>query len=106
MSEWIDILRKEVKEKGPKQVAQELGLSRPTIDLVCQDKYKASTNRIEEKVKAIYGHNGKVPCPILGIITPVKCAEYWNKAKKIGMSAGNPETLKLYKTCIKCAIRR
>jgi len=103
---WIDILRKEVTVKGPRQVAHELGVSRATIDLVLQGKYRASTKRIEERIKAIYGHNGQVMCSVLGEISPLRCAETWNKAKKIGMRAGNPETLRLYKTCLNCSVRR
>lgn len=103
---WIEILKKEVAVKGPKQVAKELGISRSTVDMVCQGKYQASTARIEERVKAIYGHNGGIKCPVLGEITPNECAEKWKLAKKIGMRAGNPETLKLYKACMKCSIRK
>lgn len=103
---WIEILKKEVQAKGPKQVAKELGVSRPTIDLVCQGKYPASTKKVMERVQAIYGRNGLVCCPQLGDISPNLCAEKWNLAKKIGMKAGNPETLRLYKTCLKCSIRR
>ena len=106
MSAWIDLLRKEVEHKTPKQVAKELGVSRSTVDLVCQEKYKAGTKKIEKKVIAIYGNNGNIHCPVLGVINPAKCADYWNKAKKIGMKAGNPETLRLYKTCENCVIRR
>lgn len=104
---WIDILRREVQAKGPKQVAKELGVSRSAVDMVCQGKYRASTARIEQRVRKIYGNdNGWIACPILGSISPNTCSEKWNLAKKIGMRAGNPETLKLYKTCIHCSIRR
>ena len=103
---WLDILRREVEARGPKQVAKELGVSRPTVDMVCQGKYKASTKKIEERVKKIYGNNGGILCPILGPITPNVCSEKWNLAKSIGMRAGNPETLKLYKQCMRCAVRR
>ncbi len=99
-------MRKEVNAKGPKQVAQELGISRSTVDLVLRGKYGADTKKIQERIKAIYGHNGVVLCPVLEEITPIQCADYWNKAKKIGMMASNPTTLKLYKTCINCSIRR
>ncbi|HDH00337.1 MAG TPA: hypothetical protein ENG80_00815 [Nitrospirae bacterium] len=102
---WIAILKKQVDDKGPKQVAKELAVSRSTVDLVCQGKYQASTKKIEAKIKAIYGHNGKIPCPVLEEITPARCVETWQRAKKIGMMAGNPETLKLYKTCINCPVR-
>ncbi len=103
---WIEILKKEVKAKGPEQVAMELGVSRPTVDLVCQGKYGADTKKVQERIKNIYGHNGNVLCPVLEEISPLKCAETWNRAKKIGMLAGNPETLKLYKTCLNCSVRR
>lgn len=106
MSQWIEILKREVEAKGPKVVAQELGINRTTVDLVCQDKYQASTDKVIERVKKVYGHDGNVLCPVLDIITPLRCAELWNKAKKIGMKASNPETLKLYKTCLNCSVRR
>lgn len=103
---WLKILKKEVLAKGPRQVAKELGISRSTVDMVVQGKYKASTKKIEERVKAIYGNNGGIKCPVLGEITPDTCAEKWKLAKKIGMRAGNPETLRLYKECMRCLIRK
>jgi len=103
---WLDILKKEVAAKGAKQVAKELGISRSTVDMVCQGKYQASTAKVEERVKLIFGNNGGIDCPVLGWITPNTCAEKWKLAKKIGMMAGNPETLRLYKACMNCSIRR
>jgi hypothetical protein len=104
---WIDILRREVNAKGPKQVAKELGISRSAVDLVCQGKYAASTAKIEARVKKIYGNNGGgIDCPVLGSITPNVCSDKWTLAKKIGMKAGNPDTLRLYKTCSNCSVRK
>lgn len=103
---WLDILRKEVAAKGPRLVAKELGISRPTVDMVCQDKYQASTARVEERIRLIYGNNGKVECPVKGLLTPIQCAENFKRAKLIGMRAGNPETLRLYKACMKCGVRK
>ena len=57
---WIEILRKEVAAKGSKQAAHELGVSRTTVDLVLHGKYPASTRRVEKRISAIYGVNGKV----------------------------------------------
>lgn len=105
MSIEIEILKKEVAEKGPVQVAKELGMSRPTVDLVCQGKYGASTKRVEERVRRIYGVDGSVTCPILGAITPMQCVETWRRARSIGNKAGNPETLRLYRTCMSCQVR-
>ena len=102
---WIEILRREVAAKGAKQVGRELGLSRTTVDLVCRDQYPGSTRRVEERIGRIYGKTGHVACPKLGEISPLQCADTWAKAKKIGMKAGNPETLRLYKACGTCTIR-
>lgn len=103
---WMEILKKEVEKKGVKQVAKELELSRSTISLCVQSKYRASTAKIEKRVKTIYGTEDGIKCPVLGIITPMQCVLKHNLAKKIGMKAGNPETLKLYKACMKCSIRK
>lgn len=103
---WVEILRKEVAAKGSKQVAKELGISRTSVDLVCQAKYQASTKKIEDRIKSIYGTGGLILCPVLGEISPIRCAETWDRSKKIGMKCGNPETLRLYKTCLNCSIRK
>jgi hypothetical protein len=102
---WLNTLQAEVAAKGPKQVARELGVSRTTVDLVCQGKYQASTDKIQERVSSIYGNAGIIVCPVLGEILPIRCAETWDRAKKIGLKCGNPETLRLYKTCINCSTR-
>jgi hypothetical protein len=103
---WIEILRKEVDAKGPKVVAKEIGYSRATVDLVLRGTYEGSRDKVAERVMNIYGSNGMVRCPVLGEIAPNICAEKWTLAKKIGMMASNPEKLRLYKTCLGCAIRR
>lgn len=103
---WIEILKREVTARGAKQVAHELGIGRSTVSLLAQGKYPGSTQRMEERIEAIYGKDGKVECPTLGSINPSKCADTWTKARKIGMKASNPETLRLYKTCAKCTVRR
>ncbi len=103
---WIEILRKEVEAKGPKAVAQEIGYSRATVDLVLKGTYAGSSDKVAERVMSIYGNNGMVRCPILETISPNRCAETWNRAKKIGMMAGNPDTLRLYKACSNCSVRK
>lgn len=103
---WIDLLKRQVEGKGPKLVARELGISRSAVDLVVQGKYKANSEKIMLRVQKIYGHNGGIECPIKGLITPIECAENFRKAKLIGMKAGNPETLRLYKTCMSCSVRK
>jgi hypothetical protein len=110
---WIEILRHEVdsigpdgKRKGPAAVAKEIGYSRATVDLVLKGTYAGNTASVAERVMSIYGTHGKVVCEILGEIAPGECAEKWTLAKKIGMRAGNPDTLRLYNACLKCSKRR
>lgn len=103
---WTDILQRQVGDKGQATVATELGISATTLSLVLRNKYPASTAGIERKVMALYGgEGGRVVCPILAAIAPETCSENWEKAKKIGIRTGNPDTMRLYKTCLKCAIR-
>ncbi len=103
---WIDILRSRVAESSARQVARELGVAHSTVVLVCQGQYPAGTARIEERIRKIYGNESGISCPVLGLITPILCAEKWALARKIGMKAGNPETLRLYKECMRCSVRR
>jgi len=103
---WREILAKQVNSKGDAQVAKELGIAKTTVYLVINNKYPASTENIKKKVMAIYGSGDKVNCPVLGPIEPDRCAENWQRAKKIGLKVGNPVTLRLYKTCLKCPLRR
>lgn len=103
---WLDILIRHVEQKGPKIVARELRISRSAVDLCAQGKYKASTEKIMERVKKVYGNDGGIECSVKGVITPIECAENFRKAKLIGMKAGNPETLRLYKTCMGCSVRK
>ncbi|MEJ5227218.1 helix-turn-helix transcriptional regulator [Thermodesulfovibrio sp.] len=104
---WLEILKKEVGTKGISQVATELGVSRSTVYLIIHGKYRASTRKVEERIMKIYGtKTGAIDCPVLGSISPAECVKRWSLAKKIGVRASNPETIKLYKTCINCAIRR
>lgn len=102
---WIEILKRQVEQKGGKQVAHELGIGRSTVSLLYQGKYPGSTKRMEKRIEAIYGKDGKIDCSLLGSIDPSRCADTWTKAKKIGMKASNPETLRLYKTCTSCTVR-
>jgi len=103
---WIELLKRHVNQKGPRLVAKELGVSRSMIDLVTQGKYLASTQRIIERVKRIYGVDGKIECPIKGVLTPLECAENFRKAKLIGLRCGNPETMRLHKECSRCSTRK
>lgn len=103
---WKQVLAGQVEAKGAGAVARELGISATTVSLVLSGKYGASTDRIERKVVAIYGEDGRVDCPEMGVkITPAKCVETWELAKRIGVKASNPAKIRLYKGCLKCRLR-
>lgn len=99
---WIDVLRKEIALKGCKAVAQELGYARSTVALLASDKYPGGTAKARARVEAVYGVDGPVVCASLGRITVSQCRTTWQKARIIGMRASNPDTLRLYKACMKC----
>lgn len=102
---WIDMLRYQSEAKGRATVARELGVSISTISLVLANKYPASTEAIKKRVVTIYGEDGQIDCPVLGGIEPGCCVEHWERAKKIGVSCGNPATIRLHATCIHCQLR-
>jgi hypothetical protein len=103
---WIETLEKQVQAKGLRQVAKELGISKTTVSLVVKGKYQASTKKVQNRVAAIYGNKGQVNCPFLDIIGPDRCADNWEKARRIGGFVSNPEKLRLYRECLKCEVRR
>ncbi len=102
----LEVLQKQIKEKGLEQVAKELGISKTTVYLVLQGKYKGSNKNIEGKIQKIYGSPNGVQCPILGDISPSQCAEIYSKAEFVGKYVSNPEKMRLYRECKRCKIRK
>jgi hypothetical protein len=103
MSGWLGILRARVEASNQAEVAKTLGISRTAICLVLAEKYQASTDRIEAKVLAIYGAP-KIACPVLGEIEAGNCSGNRERAKAIGLRTGNPQTARLFKTCLNCPV--
>ena len=101
---WLKILSQHLKEKGPTKVSSEIGYSKATLNLCVNGKYK-KTEKVKIRVMAIYGNNGRVQCPVLGKISPDKCAGNFEMAKRVGIRVGNPDTMRLHKTCITCPVR-
>ena len=104
MTDWLDILKKHVEQKGSQMVIRELDISATTLSLVLRDKYNASTERIEQKVMAIYGEHGQVTCPVLGQIDPSRCIDNYQRAQCI-KAPGNSQTIRLHMACRKCTFR-
>lgn len=102
--DWLDILRDRVAVLGLVTVAKELGTAKSTVSMVVNDKYPAKTDRIEARVLAVYG-GATVACPVLGGIDAATCAANQERARRIGLRAGNPQTLRLFKCCSNCPVR-
>ena len=102
--DWLDILRDRIVALGLVAVAKDLGTAKSTVSMVANGKYPASTGRIEARVMATYGGQ-TVVCPVLGSIDAAVCADNQARAKRIGLRAGNPQTLRLFKTCSNCPVR-
>jgi len=103
---WLEILRQRADVVGMAEVAREMGVSSATISLLLSGKYPANTENMERRVMKMYGANGKVVCPVLGEIAPAKCAELWNRARKLGVKGGNPRVIKQHKACLNCDLRK
>jgi len=104
MSDWLGILQNHVDQKGSQTVIRELDISATTLSLVLRGKYQAGTERIEQRVMAIYGTDGKVACPVLGQIDPSRCIDNYKRAQVI-RTPGNSATIRLYMACRKCNFR-
>ena len=96
--DWLDILRDRVTAQGLPAVAKALGVAKSTVCMVAGSKYPARTDKIEARVLAVYGSQ-TVACPVLGAIDAAACADNQTRAQRIGLRAGNPETLRLFKCC-------
>ncbi len=104
MNDWLATLKEHIQDKGLAVCAQELGLSKSALSLAANGKYPANTGAIEERVRRLYGASG-VACPVLGDIPVAACAAHYAKAQVIGLKAGSPRTLRLYKQCLSCPVR-
>jgi len=102
--DWLDILRDRVEALGLVAVATDLGTAKSTVSMLVNGKYPASTHKMQARVLATYGGQ-TVACPVLGAIDAAVCADNQARAKRIGLRAGNPETLRLFKTCSNCPLR-
>ena len=97
--QWFDILKKEVAKSSQHAVADKLGYSLTSINLVLNGKYNGGTGRIAEKVVRVYG---KVACPhLLTSIALNDCRNYAHAAAP----THNPTKMAHWKACLNCPKR-
>ena len=105
MSGWLELLRQQVAAKGVRAVARELGLSKSTVSLAVSGRYPASTRKIEEAVRRVYGEGRALLCPELGEISVATCVRNWEEAQRIGLRTNDPDKLRLFRVCRDCPVR-
>ncbi|MEI8642766.1 LacI family DNA-binding transcriptional regulator [Pseudoalteromonas sp. Hal040] len=91
---WLSTLKAEVEMQGMRTVAQKLGVSKATVSQVINNKYKASTQMIQQRVEGVFMAS-VVNCPILDEIPINVCLEH--QARKF--AATNHVRVALYKAC-------
>lgn len=93
---WLKLLTEAVEKSSKQAVADELGVSRTTISLVMNDKYPASTDKIEALVMALYS---RVDCPHLSEqITITQCKRHHSE----NAPTSSPRAMRLWRACQSC----
>jgi hypothetical protein len=93
---WQELLHQKVQELGRRNVEAELGISRTTLSLVLNNKYK-ETKHIEALVMEAYG-TLKVVCPVMGEISKKRCT----RESKMPNTLSNPIRARIYRACRTC----
>lgn len=94
---WMELLKEAIKKpSSKKQVADKLGVSRPTISRVMSGTYGADTKNIENKVLDVFG---RIQCPHIGAdITQAQCKENRTRAAP----TSSPREMKFWRACQSC----
>lgn len=100
---WVEILRAEAMKpkRTKKAIADELGVSRTAISLICDGKYTARMDKVSAKlapkITALYAN--KVWCPFLhGEMTPEDCGLH----STAPMPTSDPDKLRHWAACRNC----
>jgi hypothetical protein len=97
---WLKLLRRAVAASSRQQVADEIGMSRPTVSLVMAGKYPAKTDKIERKVMTRYG---RVQCPFLETeIGFADCREHHER----DAPTSSPYAMRHWRACQNCPHRK
>lgn len=100
---WVEVLRTEAeKPKRTKQaIANELGVSRTAISLICDGKYSARMDKVSAKIapKVMALYACKVWCPHLrDDLTPDACRHHATEP----MPKSDPAKLRHWVACRNC----
>lgn len=99
MTDWLDILRREVDRTSVTGVARRLGYARPSISLVYHGRYPGSTDRIRARVIEVFAD--EIVCPHSGAsMRPLDCREL----RSGPMPTSNAKRLRHWTACRTCPL--
>jgi transcriptional regulator with XRE-family HTH domain len=93
----MELLRDQVRQTSQAEVARRIGYSPSAVCQVLKGTYPNSVELLV-KVEEVYNRTATIDCPIVGPITPGKCAEHRNRA----FAATNPVRVALFHRCPEC----
>jgi len=95
-ADWIKILRDECERTSQTKVAARLGVSDSSVNQLLKGSYKASTKRLEARVRGELMKE-TVTCPVLGEISSKRCQDHQARP----FATTNPTRVALYMACRK-----
>lgn len=99
MPDWVKALAMACVATSQAKVAVKLDRTGALISQILNNKYPASTENIEERVRGVY-LNGQVLCPSLGPLPVNLCQDWRIKAKDF--QVGNPMRIRMFRACTRC----
>lgn len=96
--EWLDILRRQVAEKGSRRVAEEIGYAASSVRLAVNGKYTANTAKLAAKVLEVY--RSEITCPFSGERRRKNMCALARKLDKA--PDDNPQLHRYWQTCRAC----
>lgn len=99
LPDWVEVLAVECGRSSANKVADRLDYSSAVISQVLGNKYGASTDRLEERVRGIF-LDAKVACPATGEMPLQQCQDWRDKSGQFVL--GNPQRVLMYRACNKC----
>jgi hypothetical protein len=98
-TDQMELFRTKCDELGKAEVARRTGYSPPTISQLYNAAYGADPSAILQRVEEVFASDKSVACPMLGPITPGKCAEQ----RRRPYAATNPQRVRMFRACKACS---
>lgn len=93
--DWITALAAYAAEGGQARAAERIGVAESTLSQVLSGSYKASTARIERRVRGeLMG--ATCECPVMGDVSTRMCQEVQERRRE---AIGNPHYLQAWLAC-------